>query len=377
MAFIRKREHKSGKVTYSVVFRDPRGRRRERAAGPRRKDAEALLRTILTQIAEGSFGKEEREDPTFSEFAEDFLAAKRGEIKPSTLADYRQVIRNHLLPAFSRLRLSEITPARVQAFLASLAEDGVSPATAGKVYRVLKVILRRAIALELLDRDPTVAIRPPRVERKEMDFLTPEEVEALLAAAQGDTRDIIATAVFSGLRQGEIFALRWRDVDFEAGVIRVVRSYSPSNGFTDLKTSSSRRAVPLLPRLAALLRERYERKGRPGPEELVFQTSCGTPFECHNFVARQFLPALKKAGLPRIRFHDLRHTFASLAISCGMDPKALQGIMGHSSITVTMDTYAHLFPGAHERAMRRMEAMFSSGEKVVPLRPQGGGRRPR
>ncbi len=224
-----------------------------------------------------------------------------------------------------------------------MSKKGVSPATTGKAYRVLKAILRQAIALEVLDRDPTLAISPPRVERKEMDFLTREEVEALLEAADPDMRDLLSVAVFAGLRQGEILALLWRDIDFDAGIIRVVRSYGP-HGFTDLKYPSSRRAVPMPPNLIAALEERRRRKGNPGPDELVFPSKAGTPLDRHNLTARMFEPLLEKAGLRRIRFHDLRHTYASLAIAAGMDPKALQQAMGHSSVMVTMDIYAHSFP---------------------------------
>jgi len=365
MAHIKKRARKNH-VAYVVGFKDQHGRWREKVAGPRRKDAEALLRRVLEEVAQGTFG-EEREDPTFAEFAVRFLEAKKGEIKASTYADYEQVLRNHLVPFFGKTKLSAITPARVQGFLSWEGERGTSPATTGKVYRVLKVVLRHALVLELIGRDPTVAIRPPRVERKEMDHLTPEEVEALLDKAEGDIRDIIAVAVFTGLRQGEIFALRWQDIDFEAGLIRVVRSYRYPHGFTDLKSSASRRTVPMLPRLSSILAERHRVQGRPGPEELVFPSEAGTPLDRHNLLTREFEPALERAGLRKIRFHDLRHTYASLCIAAGMDPKALQQAMGHSSITVTMDTYAHLFPGSYDRALKRMEAMFSRDLKVVDI----------
>lgn len=370
MAFIRRRVHSSGRVTYCVVFKDPRGRWRERAAGPRRKDAEVLLRRLLEEVAGGTF-EAPREDPAFAEFAARFLHAKKETIKPSTYKDYAEVLRNHLIPFFGKLRLSEITPLKVQDFLMAMQDKGTTPATVGKIYRVLKVILRYAISLDLIDRDPTLAIKPPRVEREEMRFLTPEEVNILLEAVDGDARDILSTAVFSGLRQGELLALRWRDIDFEAGVIRVTRSYHSSGGFSDLKTSASRRNVPMIPRLASILRARHEAKGRPDPEDLVFPSAAGTPLDRHNLVSRIFEPALERAGLKRIRFHDLRHTYASLCIAAGMDPKALQRAMGHSSISVTMDTYAHLFPGSFDRAVKRMEGLLSRDSKVIRFPERG------
>lgn len=373
MAYIYKRTYPSGKKVYIIGFRDQYGRWRERSAGSRRKDAENLLRRVQEEVSAGTYGVA-REDPTFAEFAQTFLAAKKGEVKPSTLTDYREVIKNHLDPFFGRMRLSEISPTKVQGFLVGMQEKEVSPATVGKVYRVLKVILRHALVLGFIDRDPTIGIRQPRVEKREMDHLNVGEVEALLEAADGDLRDIIAVAVFSGLRQGEIFALRWQDIDFEAGIIRVVRSYRRPQGFTDLKSSSSRRTVPMMPRLAEMLKRRFEVCGRPSPDALVFPSAAGTPLDRPNLVTRGFEPSLERAGLRRIRFHDLRHTYASLCIAAGMDPKALQQAMGHSSITVTMDTYAHLFPGSYDRAVARLEAMFTKGEKVIHIRRRRGGK---
>ncbi len=352
-------------------FKNPiTGKWTEWRAGERRKDAEALKRRIDEEIAKGTFGKEKK-GISFSDFAAQYLEDKISELKPSTFKDYRQVLENHILPFFRRTHLSQITPARVQDFLRHLQRKGVSPATAGKVYRVLKSLLRRAIALEYLDRDPTIGIRPPRVEKKEMDFLTREEVEALLEASDGDIHDIIAVAAFTGMRQGEILALRWQDIDFRTGTVRVVRSFSPANGFSDLKSERSRRAVPLIPRLAETLKERYERMGRPDMDSLVFPTQAGTPKDRHNSITREFEPALEAAGIRRIRFHDLRHTYASLAIVTGADPKGLQCAMGHSSITVTMDTYGHLLPGHMAGITSGLDAMFPASnkesEKVVSL----------
>ncbi|WP_287154458.1 site-specific integrase [Candidatus Solincola tengchongensis] len=382
MSYIHPRKYRATRnrperTVYYVRFKNPiTGRWTERRAGERRKDAEALKRRIDEEIAKGTFGKEKK-DPSFSEFASQYLEDKKAELKPSTYKDYRQVLGNHILPFFKRTHLSQVTPARVQDFLRHLQKKGVSPATTGKVYRVLKSLLRRAIALEYLDRDPTIGIRPPRVERKEMDFLERDEVEALLEASEGDIHDIIALAVFTGMRQGEILALRWQDIDYRNGIIRVVRSFSPANGFSDLKSEKSRRAVPLIPRLADIFQKRYESMGRPDPDSLVFPTEAGTPKDRNNLISREFEPALLSAGIRKIRFHDLRHTYASLAIASGADPKGLQSVLGYSSITVTMDTYGHLFPGHMESITRGLDGMFpvsNKESKVVslPRRRDGG-----
>ncbi|WP_287153172.1 site-specific integrase [Candidatus Solincola tengchongensis] len=366
MSYIRRREYPSGKVSYAVAFKDQHGRWREVVAGSRRKDAEVLLRRISQEVAAGTWGRKE-ENPTLSEFSRSFLEAKKDELKPSTLKDYSEVVHNHILPILGRLRLKEITPLEVQEFLLRLQEKGVSSATTGKVYRVLKVILRRAVALELLDRDPTVGISPPRVERKEMRFLTPEEVNRLLEATEGtDIGDLIAVAVMTGLRQGELLGLRWRDVDLPGRRINVVRSWHAVSGHTDLKTASSRRTVPIPQGLLPILEARHRRMGFPPPSSPVFPEE-GKSKDRRNLIAREFEPALERAGLPRIRFHDLRHTFASLAIEGGVDLKSLQAVMGHANITTTAHVYGHVYDTHLERVGKGVELALQGGLKVIRL----------
>ena len=172
---------------------------------------------------------------------------------------------------------------------------------------------------------------------------------------------LLSVACFAGLRQGEILALRWQDIDFEMGIIRVVRSYNPYYGMMDLKTPSSIRTVPMIPRLISTLKELRKESGTPAPEELLFKSPEGNPINRDTLVSKDFEETLKRAGVKRVRFHDLRHTYASLCISAGMDPKALQHAMGHSSIATTMNIYAHLFPGSYDGAISRLDSKFSSG----------------
>jgi integrase len=359
MASIYKRYKKDGTSRYVVRFTDPFGYKTERAAGSTKKSAESLKVSIERELAAGTYGQKAPEDLIFMDFCERFLKAKKSQVKPSTHEDYKQVVENHLKPFFKRRRMSGITPLVVQDFLSYLEEKKISPATRKKVYRYLKVIIHHAQSLEMIGRDPTSSIRSPRVERKEMDCLTPDEVSRLLSEADDQLMPLLAVACFAGLRQGEILGLKWGDVDFIHGNIRVVRTYDPDYGFSEPKSNASRRAVPIPQFLVSILKRLYEKRGHPEPDELVFPNSAGKPQNRSNLVTRDFENALKDAGIRRIRFHDLRHTYASLCIAAGMDPKALQKAMGHASISMTMDTYAHLFPGSYERPLARLEGMFS------------------
>lgn len=366
MSYIRKRRHRSGQETYYIGFKDQYGRWREKAAGTRRKDAEAFLRRVLEEVASGTYGRQE-EDPTLSEFFSSFLQAKASTLKGSTMEDYRLTFGKHVLPRLGKRRLSELSPAVVQKLLLDLEKEGLSAATQGKVLRYLKTVLRHAVRLELIDRDPCRAVSAPRVEKKEQRFLAPEELDSLLEAADGYLKPLLAVACYAGLRQGEILALTWRDIDFQASLIRVRRTYHYAHGFSAPKTPASRRDVPMIPTLRAMLEEHYNASGKPGPDDLVFPNSASKPMDRRNLVRRGFSKALERSGIGDIRFHDLRHTFASLCIAGGVDPKTLQAMMGHSSIRVTMDTYGHLYRDALDRASRSLEAVVSGGPKVVLL----------
>ncbi len=366
--YIRKSDGKKI-IKWRVIWVDEYGVQRERIASTR-AEADALKTRLLLEKAAGTLGKPKRQDPSFEEFSAIFLAAKKNEIKPSTYADYETVIRRHLVPFFGKERMSNIGPARIQDLLNHLEREGVSTATQGKILRYTRVIFRKAVALEAIDRDPTGVIRGPKGKEKEIQPLTPEEVNKLLESTSGDLHAMVATSCFSGLRQGELIGLQWQDIDFDKRKITISRSFHPTHGFSTPKSKASVRAIPIIEPLADILIEVFERHGRPSQDTLVFPSKAGTPLNNRNLVQKQFEPALLKAGIRRIRWHDLRHTFASLMIEGGCDPKTLQVIMGHSSITVTMNTYVNLYSTSYERAARGLEAVVSGGPKVVPIKPK-------
>jgi integrase len=245
------------------------------------------------------------------------------------------------------------------------------------------LLLRRALGQaerwNVIPRNPAALVDPPRAERSEVDPLGPEEIDQLLAAAQGDPLEALyVLAVTTGLRQGELLGLRWQDVDLGAGSLAVRQQVQRTPGgwaFTEPKTAGSRRVVRL-PRIAvdAVSRHRVdqvERRLAHGLDwtdhDLVFPNSRGAPIERQNLARRSFKPLLARAGLPPIRFHDLRHTAATLLLAKGVHSKVVQERLGHSSIGVTMDVYSHVLPSIQNEAVDALDRHFGPDRDRVAV----------
>jgi integrase len=210
-------------------------------------------------------------------------------------------------------------------------------------------------------------VDPPRVRTPEMRPLTPTEARELLQAAESNRlKALYVLAVTTGMRQGEILGLGWEDVDLEAGVVRVRRTLTLAKGgprLTEPKTRGSRRSIRLTTSAVEALerhRERQEGEGVAKGDEwndmgLVFCTRRGTPIRRDNLHDKYWKPLLRRSGLPDIRFHDLRHTCATLLLTKGVHPKIVSEMLGHSSIAITLDTYSHVIPGLGDAAARAME----------------------
>ncbi len=373
MAYIKKRTYKSGKEVYVIGFKDQTGQWRERTAGERRKDAEALLRRVQEEVARGDFGKV-KEDPTLSEFYDRWIDAKSRSLKASSLADYKNAFNRYILPVLGKRRIGDLTPSLIQKWLNGLCEQDLSPATVRKAYRYLRSCLGQAVAWGLLEEAVFRGVILPRVEAKEIDCLTPAEVRVLLSACEGMDRALFGTLAYSGLRLGEALGLRTSDIDLEANCIRVRRSWSYYGGFTDPKTAGSRRTVPILPLLREILTEHL--RGLP-PEALLFPSTPGgnRPMD-HANALKRFKRALRRAGLREVTIHSLRHSFASLMLASGCSIKALSHALGHSSPTLTLNTYSHLIEEAMGDSLMRADSLARGllEGRVIPLeRPKGEG----
>jgi integrase len=290
-----------------------------------------------------------------------------GTVRPTTFERYEQIVRSHIRPALGRLKLKNVTPAHVRGLYREKLEAGLSPRTVQYVHVTLHKALKQAVADGLIPRNATEAVKPPQVRREEIHPLTPEQTKQLFEAAKGDRLEALyVLAVTTGLRQGELLGLKWEDVDLEAGTLRVRRTLTTAKGGPVLsapKTRSSRRTVKLSQTALEALRSHLERQLGEidwagdlwGENGLIFASEIGEPLDRRYITTHRFKPLLKRAGLPEIRFHDLRHTCATLLLSKNVNPKIVSEMLGHATIAITLDTYSHVLPTMQESAAKAME----------------------
>ena len=294
----------------------------------------------------------------------------RPNLRPRVFVRYRELLTLHAIPTLGTRPLAKVTPQDLQALYAGLGEK-LAPRTVGHVHRVLHRALADALRWGLVARNVCDAVRPPKVQAKEMRALSPEEARQLLTGAVGDPLEALyILAVTVGLRQGELLGLKWQDVDLDAGRLQVRRSIARLNGHGWLeqepKSASSRRSVALTPLAVAALQRHRQRQLERRLKALawedngfVFANEVGRPMTPQNLTQRSFHPLLDRAGLPRMRFHDLRHTAATLLLAQGVHPKIVQEMLGHASISLTLDTYSHVTPSLQAEAAEKMQAIFS------------------
>jgi integrase len=295
----------------------------------------------------------------------------KGTVRVSTYEVHRHMIYPHINPALGRLRLKDLTPVHVRSFYREKLDSGLSSATVRKMHSVLRKALKQAVLDGLIPRNVCEAVKPPKVEHKEINPLDQGQAKVLLEAANGLRLEALyVLAIHTGMREGELLGLKWEDVDLGRDVLRLRRALVREGGkvvLGDLKTPKSRRSVRLTHAASDALRNHLERQlkeiERIGslyqPGGLVFATESGTFINPSNLRNRSFKPLLKKTRLPDICFHDLRHTCATLLLSQGTHPKLVQELLGHATIAMTLDTYSHFLPSMGDQTVRAMEAALS------------------
>jgi integrase len=344
-------QRRSGARWY-VKWRDANGDHRKRlgrawtgkGAPPegymRERQAKERLQEILVQARAGEASRR-RLGVTFADAAHEWLRHGREErgLKPTTLNDYASALRSHLLPAFGKLALDAITPALIERRRSAWLRAGMTPRTANKQLAILHGIFKRAAKTYGLRVNAAAGVDRvrERYDSTRFDFYSPEEVWALVrAAASEQDAALYLTAAFTGLRRGELIALRWRDIDFAGDAIRVSGSYV--NGHLSTPKSGRGRAVPMVSDVAAALARLGERSYSTADDALVFPGELGAHLD-GSALRRRFVEARGRAGLRPLRFHDLRHTFGSLAINRASIVQ-VQHWMGHADVETTM-RYLH------------------------------------
>jgi integrase len=299
-------------------------------------------------------------------------------VRGRTKRDYEALAKRYINPVLGCIQLAKLTPEAVQTFYNGLTEQGKSPRTVRYTHAVLHSALEQAVRWRLIPLNPTKLVDLPRQRRREMSVLTPAQVGALREAAKPDRYYVLwMFLIATGLRPGEALGLKWTDWDgnTKLRVQRVLITSKAVRGelFEDTKTERSRRSVVLPESVPVLLASHRAKQAKeklaagPAYEDLglIFAAESGRPLNYRNIVRRHFSRVLRAAGLPHMRLYDLRHTSATLLLEAGEHPKVVAERLGHSTITLTLDTYSHVLPDMQQRAADKLEAMVfgSSAER--------------
>jgi len=342
------------------------GAKRKVLYGKTRAEARDKLAKALSDRIDGIVYDDE--NMTLGEYLDVWLQGSVfGSVRQSTYDRDKNLVNKHIKPVLGGLKLKKLNSAQVQSFYRNRVDAGLSGSTVHKMHDILRRGLVQAVKWHLVPRNVAEAATPPRPTPKEMHALSVDEARRLLEAAGEDRLEALyVLAIHTGMRQGELLALRWQDVDLENAVASVRRTLTRSGGkvvFGEPKTKKSRRSIRLTPQAVEALRAHLKRQlqdieilgDRYQDQGLVFTTNTGAPINPSNLRQRNFAPLLKQAGLPRIRFHDLRHTCATLLLSRGVHPKFVQELLGHATIAITLDTYSHVMPSMGDATAKAME----------------------
>jgi len=367
---------KDGRWTGMVDVGLESGRRRTKTVyGGSKKEVEERVRRLVNDIADGT--PPPGRSPQVGQFLDRWLAAVRPSLRPATFTSYEGTVRLHIAPEIGRIRLDKLTVDHVAGLVARAEKrQRLSARTIRYHLLILRNALNKAMRWGLVARNVASLVDPPRVEHRDVRVLSPDETRRLLDAARGDPMEgLIVLAVSTGLRLGEGLGLRWHAVDLDRRQLRIENALQRVSGrgqiLVEPKTRQSRRTIVLpIITVEALrntrVRQSSQRRaaGRSWLEgDYVFTASTGRPLDARN-VGRTFRRILRAAKVPRMRFHDLRHSCASLLLAQGVSPRVVMETLGHSRISVTMDTYAHVLPALMRDAADAMDRSLSNGPEM-------------
>jgi integrase len=368
---ITKREGKRG-VAYRVTVDFPpdpvTGKRRRGTETFRtRKEAESREREWLSQIEKGTVVTTTK--TTLAAHLRAWLDLIATTVRPTTLQGYRASVERHLIPRIGAIPVAKITSAQIQAAYSVMLADGIGVRGVQLAHLRLLQSLALAVAWGMRVDNPALKVTPPRAPRKEMRVWTKEQVRAFLAAAADDADADSEYALFllaltTGMRRGELLGVRWQDVDLARGTLRVAQAVALLHDrptITQPKTAAARRTLPLPAPAVDAIRAHRDRAriaaGGAWRDDVLVFSATGAPMHPRT-LAYHFARIVKAAGVPKIRVHDMRHTYATLSLSGGADLKTISTRLGHTSIQVTGDVYAHVTVAMDERATEVISAVI-------------------
>jgi integrase len=343
---------------WQACYRDEEDQIRTAGTFERKGDAQSAGAEEDRNIRRGEWTDPELRRVLFADYAAQWSATK-GNVRARTRINVEGRLRNHILPALGDKPLVGIRPSDVRAFVANLSAGGLAPSTVKAAYLTISQIMRTAEIDGLLTRSPCLGVElPAETSHQEMHFLAPEQVDALAGAIHDRYRVAIYTAAYTGLRAGELWALKLPRMNLLKRRLEIVEALSEVGGalVTGPTKTRHRRTVTLPRFLAEMVGELVGRY--PSRDGYVFTAPEGGAVRHHNFKARHFYPAVRAAEMPEgLRFHDLRHTCAAILIGQGWNPKQIQARLGHATVRTTLDRYGHLFEGHDEELLERLDAL--------------------
>jgi len=355
------------------VGRDENGKRKQKwfSGYATKKEAEKAMAAKLQEIVSGVYVAENND--TVETYLRNWLEDKRSQVRPSTYRGYEWLVRVHIIPHLGGIELSDLRPQHLQALYRKLQslDKPLSNRTILHIHLLLHEALDRAVKWGMVARNVADAVDPPRPEVRRSIVWTPEDVWAFLSAneeAEARYYAAFVLAVMTGMRKGEILGLRWSEIDWDSAVVRINQTLTWTKQgpiLQEPKTDRSRRSVALSPETIVALRRHHALQAQErllyGTEykdhDLVFARPNGEPLHPRT-LDNAWYRALKRANVPRIRFHDLRHTHASLLLAQGVHPKIVSERLGHSTINITLDTYSHVLPGLQKQVADRFDEVI-------------------
>jgi len=374
MAWVKVRITDAGDKRFVACYRDPEGRQRSAGTYSSHRAAERAGNREEAKVGQGTWHDHSRGQVTFAEYVTTvWLPSKH--VETTTLAAYRSYLDKHFLPVFGRRPMGKILPSEVQRWVTTATENGLSAASVGKYHTMLHSIFQRALRDWIVTFNPCEHTELPKRVKKTNRTLTPAEYDAILAALPGQHRLMVETAINTGLRWGELIALKPRHLDLKTGkltveetIVEVSRKNSPTGQRMLTKPypkDNEPRVLGLPADLADQLTAHITDRGL-GPDDLLFPTREGTPISRNTFRTRTWLPAVQSSGIDfDVRVHDLRHAHASWLLAGGSDIRSVMDRMGHAQITTTQK-YLHPLPDADQKNLTALDRIRSSGVRPRP-----------